>query len=258
MLYSSLFLLPAFELLVQATESHSPASMPSRRRQLTTCDQTYGNGSIPCGGPESELCYNPNLGQTCCKLDGGFCNAGSYCAPVAGYCCLKDEDLTTCAERAGFALPNSAVNDYSENSVSAVVAPARVSRTFTVTPFLTAHPGPTPVNTPGFNTGSHTEPFEESMTHFLTEFTVTVRFSTACHATPSYSAPAVAQVANASTWSSSLRSTSASSSARASASVSSIIQVSTAAKAIEGQIGSILAIVVGGVFPIILAAYVGF
>ncbi|KAI1356841.1 hypothetical protein F5Y01DRAFT_309386 [Xylaria sp. FL0043] len=145
MLYLSLLLLPAFGLLAQATEGYSPLSMPSRRRQLMTCDQTYGNGSTPCGEPERQLCYNPGLGQTCCKLDGGFCNEGSYCAPVAGYCCLEDEDLTECAERAGFELPNAAVNDYSATSGSAVVAPARVSRTFTVTPFLTPYPGPTPI-----------------------------------------------------------------------------------------------------------------
>ncbi|KAI0818062.1 hypothetical protein GGR55DRAFT_54641 [Xylaria sp. FL0064] len=251
MLHSSLLLLPAFGLLAQATEGYSPLSMPSRRRQLMTCDQTYGNGSIPCGEPERQLCYNPGLGQTCCKLDGGFCNEGSYCAPVAGYCCLKDEDLPECAERAGFQLPNAAVNDYSATSGSAVVAPARVSRTFTVTPFLTPYPGPTPINTPSSDMQSYTKSFEESMTHILTQFTVTVGFPTACLGTPSSSAPsapAIVQVANATTSFSSWRSTSTASSVHTSASASPIVQVSTAAKASEGLIGSIFAIVAVGLF----------
>ncbi|KAI1279144.1 hypothetical protein F5Y07DRAFT_406394 [Xylaria sp. FL0933] len=248
MLYSSLLLLPAFGLLAQATEGYSPLSMPSRRRQLMTCDRTYGNGSIPCGEPETRLCYNPGLGQTCCKLDGGFCNEGSYCAPVAGYCCLKDEDLTECAERAGFELPNAAVNDYSATSGSAVVAAARVSRTFTVTPFLTPYPGPTPINTQGSDMQSYTKSFEESMTHIMTQFTVTVGFPTACLGTPSSSAPAIVQVANATTSLSSWRSTSTASSVHTSASASPIVQVSTAAKASEGLIGSIFAIVAVGLF----------
>lgn len=59
-------------MLAEASEiyHHLPLPLPpsaaSRtRRQVTTatCDQTYGNGSIPCGGSDSTWCYNPSLGQ---------------------------------------------------------------------------------------------------------------------------------------------------------------------------------------------------
>ncbi|KAI1420622.1 hypothetical protein F5Y12DRAFT_719378 [Xylaria sp. FL1777] len=250
MLYSSLFLLPAFELLAQATESYSPLSTSSRRRQLATCDQTYGNGSIPCGGLESTWCFNPNLGQTCCQLDGGFCNDGSYCAPVAGYCCLEDEDVAACAERAGFDLPNAAVNGYNTNPDPIVATQARVSRTFTVTPFLTAHPGPTPIDVPDSDIEPYTEPFDKSVSDFLTEFTV--GYFTACRETPSASAPVVIQIANASTSSSHWASMSTSSSAQATASVSPLVQVSTATKEKEGRIGSFSVIAIAGLFAVFL------
>ncbi|KAI0914694.1 hypothetical protein F4823DRAFT_633913 [Ustulina deusta] len=246
MLHSSLFLLPAFELLAQATESYSPLSTPSGRRQLVTCDQTYGNGSIPCGGPESTWCFNPNLGQTCCEREGAFCNDGSYCAPVAGYCCFDDEDLVTCAARAGFDLPNSAVNDYITNPDHTVATPTRVSRTFIVTPFLTADPGSTPIYMPD----SDAQPSTEPRMDFVTKFTV--NFSAACHKTSSSSAPGIAQITNVSASSSKRPSMSASPSTQPSASGSPLVQVSIAAKGNDGRIGAIFVMVVAGVFAILV------
>ncbi|KAI0974531.1 hypothetical protein F4678DRAFT_458493 [Xylaria arbuscula] len=246
MLYSSLLFLSAFELLAQATESYSPLSSSSPRRQLMTCDQTYGNGSIPCGEPQTAWCYNPDLGQTCCHLDGGFCTGGNYCAPVAGYCCLEGEDLATCATRAGFELPNSAVNDYIANPNSAVATPARASRTFTVTPFLTPAPGPTPIDTPG----SAIESSEETTTKFLTEFTM--RIATVCHETPSPSAVVVVQITNTSASSPNWASKSASPSVQASASTLPFVQVSMGARDVYGQINSIFMIVLTGVFVVVL------
>jgi hypothetical protein len=35
----------------------------NRKRQLPTCDQTYGTGSVNCGGANSSFCFNPTLGQ---------------------------------------------------------------------------------------------------------------------------------------------------------------------------------------------------
>ena len=32
-----------------------------RKRQLASCEQTYGKGSINCGG--STFCFNPTIGQ---------------------------------------------------------------------------------------------------------------------------------------------------------------------------------------------------
>lgn len=63
MLYSSLFLLTAFELLAQAAESYPQFLTPAQKRQVMSCEQTYGNGSIPCGGEDTTTCFNPGLGQ---------------------------------------------------------------------------------------------------------------------------------------------------------------------------------------------------
>ncbi|TRX96773.1 hypothetical protein FHL15_002439 [Xylaria flabelliformis] len=114
MLHTILLLVPAFVLATQASESYSPISVPSPKRQLMSCEYTYGNGSIPCGGPESTWCYNPGLGQ--------------------------DEDLATCAKNAGFDLPSSAVEHTATSTSTGAV------RTFTITPFLASNPKPTVVN----------------------------------------------------------------------------------------------------------------
>ncbi|ETS88035.1 hypothetical protein PFICI_01863 [Pestalotiopsis fici W106-1] len=94
-------------LAVNKSESYAPISAVSLpRRQLMTCNQTYGQRFESCGGPESTFCYNAGAGQSCCP-DKGYCEAGTYCAPVAGYCCDENEDLPTCARIAGFTLPAS-------------------------------------------------------------------------------------------------------------------------------------------------------
>ncbi|KAI3329441.1 hypothetical protein HD806DRAFT_530832 [Xylariaceae sp. AK1471] len=230
MLCSSLLLLPAFGLLAQATESYSPVSALSRRRQLMTCGQTYGNGSIPCGGPQSTLCFNPGLGQTCCDVDRGFCGSGSYCAPVAGYCCLEGEDLTTCAENAGFDLPSSATGQIT-TTVPTMVTSARASRTFTVTPFLAADPGPTLLIKPDtdadpsteLSTVPSTEPFAVAFTEPST---------TTCHETPSFTTPVVMPVSTTS--------------------LSPIVQVSVAVKENRALISTIAMVAVAGVFTIFL------
>ncbi|KAI0863088.1 hypothetical protein F4860DRAFT_522644 [Xylaria cubensis] len=194
MLHTILLLVPAFVLATQASESYSPISVPSPKRQLMSCEYTYGNGSIPCGGPESTWCYNPGLGQTCCQ-DSGFCDTGSYCAPVAGYCCLEDEDLATCAKNAGFDLPSSAVGHTATSTSKGAV------RTFTVTPFLASNPKPTVVNV--LSSGA------EGM----------LKPSTTCKL-PTISTPMVIQVSNAS----------ASTPISSPKAASSVVQVSIAAE----------------------------
>ncbi|RKU42724.1 hypothetical protein DL546_004007 [Coniochaeta pulveracea] len=109
---SSLLLLFTSALLVEqavATETkHAPVAGDGhlRRRDLLTCEQTYGSGWTPCGAADSTFCYNPSEGQTCCPEDAGYCDAGAYCAPVAGFCCLYSEDFGTCADNSGFQLPS--------------------------------------------------------------------------------------------------------------------------------------------------------
>lgn len=45
------------------TSSHPPAAVAGVRRQLLTCEATYGAGSLQCGGDNSTMCYNPTIGQ---------------------------------------------------------------------------------------------------------------------------------------------------------------------------------------------------
>ncbi|KAI1863875.1 uncharacterized protein JN550_009373 [Neoarthrinium moseri] len=107
------------------------------KRQLLTCNQTYGGDSQVCGGVDSTFCYSPSAGHTCCP-DKGYCERGSYCAPVAGFCCaevgvvrcpeylmvltkLQGEDLGTCAQNAGFTIPGTlAVTATVASAVSSV------------------------------------------------------------------------------------------------------------------------------------------
>lgn len=131
----SLFILLASALLAteaRATDTrHAPVSAPRQfRRDLTTCEQTYGLGWARCGAGDSTFCYNPSQGhvgcpsplshrpfctpadfippkQVCCTEDSGYCERGQYCGPVAGYCCVEGEDFGTCADANGFPLPTT-------------------------------------------------------------------------------------------------------------------------------------------------------
>ncbi|KAI0136588.1 hypothetical protein BJ170DRAFT_710639 [Xylariales sp. AK1849] len=153
MLAPTLLSIACFGLLVlagehYALEQYAPISTAHiHNRQLATCNQTYGAGSELCGGADSTFCYNPTVGQTCCTGDRGFCGKGSYCAPVDGYCCFEGEDLTSCAQDAGFTLPAGLVTSGSTanaapTKVNTGVAPTDVASTNIgiVTPFL---PSPT-------------------------------------------------------------------------------------------------------------------
>ncbi|KAK0746268.1 hypothetical protein B0T18DRAFT_147556 [Schizothecium vesticola] len=76
------------------------------RSDLMSCEETYGGGWAPCGDEQSsKFCYSPLLGQSCCTTDNGYCDVGTYCAPMAGHCCIDGEELATCASNAGFQLP---------------------------------------------------------------------------------------------------------------------------------------------------------
>ncbi|KAM0167461.1 hypothetical protein ACHAQE_000354 [Botrytis cinerea] len=41
---------------------HNKAPHPNKRDFLT-CEETYGEGSIPCGGSDSKYCYDPTIGE---------------------------------------------------------------------------------------------------------------------------------------------------------------------------------------------------
>ncbi|KAG4439883.1 hypothetical protein IFR05_004659 [Cadophora sp. M221] len=94
-------------LSVASLMSRSPINGLKPKRALLTCLETYGGGSITCGGVDSLFCYDPTLGETCCAMDNGYCKAGDFCAPVAGFCCTIGEDPETCAIRLDYTLPSS-------------------------------------------------------------------------------------------------------------------------------------------------------
>ncbi|KAI1101108.1 hypothetical protein F4804DRAFT_335586 [Jackrogersella minutella] len=134
-------------LFVFAQEKYVRVSVTQqRKREAASCEQTYGNGSQSCGGVGSTFCFNPSSGQSCCAADNGFCDSGKYCAPVAGYCCLEGEDLATCAQNAGFALPDSASNTTSTGAAAVADVTTISSPTITVIPFLKETSVPTSVD----------------------------------------------------------------------------------------------------------------
>ncbi|KAI1142710.1 hypothetical protein F5Y05DRAFT_365862 [Hypoxylon sp. FL0543] len=147
MLVIPLMLLLWFGLFAAAQEKYARISAVQLKRETVTCEQTYGNGSQPCGGSESTYCFNPSDGQSCCATDNGFCGSGKYCAPVAGYCCLEGEDLETCAKNAGFALPGSISNTSSTDPPDAAQPVVDAGPSLTVTPFLKGSSIPTTQDT---------------------------------------------------------------------------------------------------------------
>ncbi|KAK0747906.1 hypothetical protein B0T21DRAFT_253930, partial [Apiosordaria backusii] len=88
--------------------------------QLMSCERTYGAGWETCGGESSRFCFSPELGQSCCAVDYGYCERGTWCAPVAGYCCLDSEDLETCARNAGFEIPGHEPSQTEDDSFRAL------------------------------------------------------------------------------------------------------------------------------------------
>ncbi|KAF3063793.1 hypothetical protein GL218_01911 [Daldinia childiae] len=51
-------------LLASAQEKHAGTSVVHHKRETGTCEQTYGEGSQPCGGGGgSTYCFNPKIGQ---------------------------------------------------------------------------------------------------------------------------------------------------------------------------------------------------
>ncbi|KAI1127710.1 hypothetical protein F5Y10DRAFT_265860 [Nemania abortiva] len=235
MLPSLLLLLPALGLAAQATESYARLSGSSRKRQAQTCGETYGTGSIPCGGQDSTWCFNPDIGQTCCPLDRGFCSSGSYCAPVAGYCCFEGEDLVTCARNAGFDLPPSGI-DHITTPDSSIATSTGVSRTFTVSPFLAPDPRPTSPDTADLDAEAAMDPFTAVRTEFVAESSVT------CHHAPSFTKPVVVQIAN----------TTAPPPTRPSKSTLPVVQISVAVERNRPILGSIVIGAVVGIFAITL------
>ncbi|KAI2628902.1 hypothetical protein GGS21DRAFT_492447 [Xylaria nigripes] len=240
MLYSCLLVLSAFGLVVQGTESYAPLPTPLHKRQLMTCEQAYGNGSIPCGDEDSKWCYNPDLGQSCCPSDGGFCPQGSYCAPVAGYCCPKGEDPESCAENAGFTLPATAI----ETAGRSMTRAAEISRTFSVTPFLTPGPNPTPMGSLNADKAVVAETAAKSVAKPAGDFP-------ACYQAPSIATSIAVQIPNSTIPSLLQVVTSSSHSVPAPTSTSPVVHVSIATRNDRILAGSVAIIAMGSVFAVL-------
>ncbi|KAK4461247.1 hypothetical protein QBC42DRAFT_330250 [Cladorrhinum samala] len=94
-----------------------------RHGQSMSCEETYGEDWTVCGDViSSRFCYNPFMEQSCCAVDNGYCEEGTWCAPVAGYCCLDSEDLETCARNAGFDIPQDLLKPGPKHSWRAPIA----------------------------------------------------------------------------------------------------------------------------------------
>ncbi|KAH8586074.1 hypothetical protein B0O99DRAFT_602788 [Bisporella sp. PMI_857] len=105
---STLNLTLFFAATLASPTHHHPAAKYSNhfreKRDFLSCEKTYGKGSINCGDENAHFCYNPALGEVCCPLDNGYCNAGDFCAPFAGHCChnlieFQGENHAACAVR---------------------------------------------------------------------------------------------------------------------------------------------------------------
>ncbi len=81
-------------LLVPAAQHYRRyASLsPGSRRDLQTCNQTYGTGFVACGNSSSVMCFNPSQGQVRERLASGWegkkkqCSltlVGSFAVPTA-------------------------------------------------------------------------------------------------------------------------------------------------------------------------------
>ncbi|KAF2402881.1 hypothetical protein EJ06DRAFT_527862, partial [Trichodelitschia bisporula] len=76
--------------------------------QGDTCAEAFGTGYITCREitpSRNRLCYNPDLGQTCCESEWA-CPSGSFCF-LSPFCCPEGQDPKTCAANNGFSLTNS-------------------------------------------------------------------------------------------------------------------------------------------------------
>ncbi|KAH9219058.1 hypothetical protein DL95DRAFT_443760 [Leptodontidium sp. 2 PMI_412] len=137
-------------LSLASLTNHSPLNRFNPKRALLTCLETYGGSSITCGGTDSLFCYDPALGETCCAMDNGYCKAGDFCAPVAGFCCTVGEDPETCAIRLDFTLPPS----FSIATPTAISTSTSSASAVSTTPATAKSPATTSTSTIQISLGS--------------------------------------------------------------------------------------------------------
>ncbi|KAL3458454.1 hypothetical protein BJX64DRAFT_266670 [Aspergillus heterothallicus] len=105
----ALLLLPPV-LAGQSIAANSPLSL--LRRHHDDDSNAFIPGTTPgcpadwplCG--DSDICYNPDEGQTCCPGGNYACPSSSFCF-MEPYCCPNDLDAESCARKFGLALTTS-------------------------------------------------------------------------------------------------------------------------------------------------------
>ncbi|KAB8302467.1 hypothetical protein EYC80_005873 [Monilinia laxa] len=106
---------------------HHNKALHLNKRDFLTCEQTYGGGSIPCGGGDSKYCYDPTIGESCCMQDYGYCGIGDVCAPIEGYCCHENENTQICMLRLGITQNDNGTPDSDPKGSSSSITSASSS-----------------------------------------------------------------------------------------------------------------------------------
>jgi len=125
-----------------------------------TCADAFGDGYVTCRektDSKNRLCYNPNVGQTCCAATWA-CPNGSFCL-AEPFCCPNGEDPKTCAAENNISLPSSfttpAAKPTTTTYSSKVSSTSASSVSYYVAPYPTAANVSTVVKATASGTGSY-------------------------------------------------------------------------------------------------------
>jgi len=110
----------------------------------STCADAFGGGYVTCRdttATQNRLCYNPQVGQTCCEATWA-CPNGSFCLSEP-YCCPNGEDPKACAADNNVVLPSSYVTPSAKpttttNATSAIYPSTTASSSIYTTPIASA------------------------------------------------------------------------------------------------------------------------
>ncbi|KAF2665129.1 hypothetical protein BT63DRAFT_85717 [Microthyrium microscopicum] len=105
----------------------------------STCADAFGSGYVTCRDATTtanRLCYNPDLGQTCCS-NNWACPSGAFCL-ASGACCPNGQSPQSCANQNGLTvssdfhaptsgplISNSTVSTSSAKATSANAKPSQ-------------------------------------------------------------------------------------------------------------------------------------
>ncbi|KAH6857465.1 hypothetical protein BKA58DRAFT_450033 [Alternaria rosae] len=90
-----------------------------------TCEASCGTGYLLCSDPDTFLCYNPDMQETCCEAGSSAswgCPNGDYCL-IDGWCCPQGLDPQACALSLSVSLPATFVGPTATISLSNMTSP---------------------------------------------------------------------------------------------------------------------------------------